>query len=63
MNKYPRVVNSLFGEDCKCDACGSGFGSDLWIWNEHTACSKTCVEKAFVVGEDIYNKTIKEQEK
>lgn len=40
----PKKVDN-FTQGCTCENCGKSLHTPvIWIWEEHFACSKTCVE-------------------
>ncbi len=49
----PRTMENCFA-DGKCDNCGVSFGGrkEIWVWAEHTCCSKACVIKAKRAGDN-----------
>ncbi len=44
----PRHVEN-FTSGVRCDNCNADMTtrSNVWIWQEHTGCSRTCIEKAY----------------
>lgn len=53
---FPHTMDNCFGEDVKCDHCEAAFSgrTEVWVWNEHTACSKACVVQAHQFGERAF---------
>lgn len=51
----PRTMENCFA-DGKCDNCGAHFTgrTEIWVWCEHTCCSKSCVLKAKRAGDDEF---------
>lgn len=55
---FPHTMDNCFGDDVVCDHCAAKLSgrAEVWVWNEHTACSRVCVVKAHQAGEAEYQK-------